>query len=404
MGSNWIETVLNGVYVVAISHFLGAELYGAWAYAAAAYGFVLGLTWFGMDMLLPMRLGADRRDSAGFVGVTLALRLALLGIAAVGLAVYALVYEPPGTTRLALLLVIPALYGRGLALWARVVFIGYERAGSYMKMAAGVRVTEVVCGIALLAAGWGLIAVLVLHSLFWLVEAAIGLGMARSWLTRYRPRLDIGETIDLVRKGAVIGLAASLTGWLMAGPVLMLRHVDGDLARLGQFSIALQLAMIMVASVQPFFAAALPVLSRSVTRGDPRLVFYGGLTVLAALLGCGALAGLGFLVGPPLVLWLFGPDFALAGDLVGPCLLLGGLILAPTGYGQLLVLGGRRWPGAIASGIGGLVLLVTLPPAVNSWGVYGAVVAAGGAWLARAIILIASAAQQQTAVGSRQAE
>jgi len=273
-----------------------------------------------------------------------------------------------------------------------------------MKMAAGVRVTEVVCGIALLAAGWGLIAVLVLHSLFWLVEAAIGLGMARSWLTRYRPRLDIGETIDLVRKGAVIGLAASLTGWLMAGPVLMLRHVDGDLARLGQFSIALQLAMIMVASVQPFFAAALPVLSRSVTRGDPRLVFYGGLTVLAALLGCGALAGLGFLVGPPLVLWLFGPDFALAGDLVGPCLLLGGLILAPTGYGQLLVLGGRRWPGAIASGIGGLVLLVTLPPAVNSWGVYGAVVAAGGAWLARAIILIASAAQQQTAVGSRQAE
>jgi len=69
----------------------------------------------------------------------------------------------------------------------------------------------------------------------------------------------------------------------------------------------------------------------------------------------------------------------------------GGLIIAPTGYGQLLVLKGRRWPGAVAGGIGGVVLLVALPPAVASWGAYGAVVAAGAAWLLRAVILFACA-------------
>lgn len=397
MGSNWIETVLNAVYVVAISHFLGPELFGAWAYAGAAYMFAIGLTGFGIEMLLPIRLGADRRNSAGFVGLTLAQRLGLLGLAAVGLAVYALVFEPAGTTRLILLLVIPALLGRGLALWARVVFVGYERAGAYIRMAAGLRMAEVACGVAMLATGWGLVAIVLLHSLTRLIEAALGLAMVRRLLTRYRLRFDRDEMLDLVRRGAVLGLAASLTGWLMSGPVLMLRHVDGDLARLGQFSLALQLAMIVVASVQPFFSAALPVLSRSVTRGDKHLAFYGAGTLLAALLGCGALAGLGFLLGPPLILWAFGPEFALAGDLVGPCLVIGGLILAPTGYGQLLVLRGRRWPGAIASGIGGLLLLVTLPQAVDQWGVYGAVIATGGAWLARGIILIAWATGRPTA-------
>jgi len=76
-----------------------------------------------------------------------------------------------------------------------------------------------------------------------------------------------------------------------------------------------------------------------------------------ALLACGVAAGLGFLVGPALMAWAFGPQFALAGQLLGPCLLIGGLIVAPSGYLQILVLRGRRWPGAIAGACGGLVLV-----------------------------------------------
>ncbi len=391
MGSNWVETGLRALYLVAITRYLGAELYGIWAYGAAAYGLAIGLIGFGFDTLLPIRLGASKRDAAGFAGVTLTLRLGLLALAGAGLAAYAFLGEPAGTTRLILFALIPALFGRGLSMWVKVLFLGYEQVGTYVKMAATLRLAEVVCGVALLVSGGGLLGIVIVHSLAWVTEAAIGMRLVRSRLMPCRPRFDLHQAAELLRHGAVLGLATALTTWLIAGPLLLLRHVDGDLAKVGQLGLSLQITMILVASVQPFLAAALPVLSRSAARGDPRVGSFGKVTALMALLASGVAAGLGFTLGPPLMTWAFGPEFALSGKLLGPCLLIGGLIVAPSGYMQVLVLRGRRWPGAIASGSGGLVLLVALPPAVAYWGVNGAVFATGMAWLARAVILMASA-------------
>lgn len=390
-GSNWIEIGLRAVYVVAITRYLGAELYGVWAYAAAAYGLAIGLVGFGFDALLSIRLATEKRDAAHFAGVMLALRLGLLGLAGLGVAVYALAAEPAGTVRVILLLMIPALLGRGLAYWARALFVAYERVGDYVRMAAILRLAEVASGIALLAAGGGIIAIVLVHAATWIAEGMIGLRMAHRRLTPCRPRLEFHMSSELLRHGAVLGLAASFVTWLTSGPLVLLRHADGDLATLGQLALALQLTMIGVATVQPFLMAALPVLSRSVARDDPRVASYGAWAALISLLVFGGAAGIGILSGPPLVVWVFGPDFSLAGELVGPCMLIGGLIIAPIGYGQVLVVKGRRWPGAVAGGIGGVVLLITLPPAAASWGVYGAVMATIAAWLMRAVTLIACA-------------
>lgn len=397
-GSNWVEIALRTLYVVAITRFLGAELYGVWAYAAAAYGLAIGLVGFGFDTLLSIRLGTEKRDAARFVDIMLALRLGLLGLAGVGVAVYALAAEPAGIVRVTLLLTIPALLGRGLALWARALFVAYERVGIYVRMAAVLRLAEVATGVALLAAGGGLIAIVLVHAAAWLAEGAIGLRMAQRRLMPCRPRLPLGEAGELLRQGAVLGLAASFATWLTAGPLILLRHTGGDLTSLGQLALALQLTMIGVSTAQPFLAAALPVLSRSVAREDSRVTFYGAWTALASLLVFGGLAGLGHLVGPLLIVFVFGPDFALAGELLGPCLLIGGLIIAPTGYGQVLVVKGWRWPGAVAGAIGGMILLFALPPAVAQWGTYGAVFAAIAAWLVRGVILIACAPARSRAV------
>lgn len=186
---------------------------------------------------------------------------------------------------------------------------------------------------------------------------------------------------------SVLGLAASLTGWLVSGPLLLLRHVGGDLATLGRFSLAMQIAMILVASAQPFLATALPVLSRSDARDDPRVASYGRMTALATVLLSVAAAGLGFAFGPSLMHFVFGSNFALAGELLGLCLLIGGLVVAPTGYMQILIVRGWRWPGVLASGMGGLLLIVTLPPAVAEWGAHGAAFATAAAWLMRAAVL-----------------
>lgn len=397
MGVGWVEAGLRVLYMAAIARYLGPGLYGYWAYGAAAYGVALGLSGFGFDTLMVIRLGANRRDAADFIGLTLTLRLALLALAGIGLAAFALAGEPDETSRLVLLGLIPALIGRGMAVWARVCFLGYEQMGSYLKIVTAVRTAEVGCGLLLLFSGGGLLGIIFLHSLSWLIEGALGVWRVYSRLSPFAPRFNRNEAAGLLRQGAVLGLAAGLFTWLVAGPLILFRHFGGDMAQFGQFAIALNVTMILVMSMQAYLAAALPVLTRSAKRQDPRVAHYGKITVLTAVGIAVAAAGVGWLLGPPVAEWVLGPDFALAGKLVGPCLAIGGLIIAPTGYAQVLVLKGRRWPGAIANSCGSLALLVGLPPAISIWGAEGAVLATGAAWLLRAIVLVAWGSRRSSA-------
>jgi O-antigen/teichoic acid export membrane protein len=239
--------------------------------------------------------------------------------------------------------------------------------------------------------GGGLMDVVFLHAAVWVVEGFTGLAMVRWMLTDYRFDFTSGEAMTFLRKGAVLGLGGALGIWLSMGPLVLLRHVGSDLALIGQVGLAMNVMMIFVASAQSFMGAAVPVLSRSLVRGDPRLASYGKVVLLVSL-GAAAVAGIaGLLYGQPLVVYVFGPHFAMAGALLGPCLLIGGIILAHTGFAQMLVVKGHRWPGVCASAAGGLTLLLSLPPAVGSWGGYGAVAAIALAWAVRAVIVSAMA-------------
>jgi O-antigen/teichoic acid export membrane protein len=115
---------------------------------------------------------------------------------------------------------------------------------------------------------------------------------------------------------------------------------------------------------------------------------YGRLTALVIAGATAAAMGLGWLLGPPVTEWALGERYAVAGSLLAPFLLVGGAILAPTGYDQMLVLAGRRWPSAVANLGAGLCLTAVLAPAVAAWNLQGAVLATAGAWLVRAAILV----------------
>jgi O-antigen/teichoic acid export membrane protein len=388
MGVNWIENALGLAYFAVMARCLGPALYGRWAYGIAAYVLVLGLTGFGFETLVLLRLGRDKHDAADFVGLTLTLRLAFLGLGVAGLAGYALAAEPDPANAIVLLLLIPALVGRGVALWARICFLGYERMGDYLRIVTWLRSAEVGCGILYLVSGGGLLGVVILHSLSWLGEAGFGLWRVRSRLTPYALRLDWRPAVEFLAQGAVLGTAAAAYMWLTAGPIVLLRHTGIGLAQLGQFAIVSSLTMILVGSTHAFFIAALPVLSRLARQGHSGMASYGRLTALVVAGATAAAVGLGWLLGPPVAEWALGEGYAAAGGLLAPFLLVGGAILAPTGYDQILVLSGRRWPSAIANLGAGLCLTAALAPAVAAWSLQGAVLATAGAWLIRAAALI----------------
>ncbi len=389
MGSSWIEFGLGVVYMVALARYLGPEQYGIWAYGGATYMLGLGLISLGFDSLIPVRLGAEKSGAGDFLGLTLTLRIALVGLAAGGLVLYAFLGEADKTSRLILLILVPALVGRGMAMWARICFIAYERVGAYVKIGVAVRAVEVGLGLLILVAGGGLYGIAFLHAACWVAQGAIGLRFVRYRLIPHAPRFDGREAAALLKQGAVLGFAAALINCLIAGPLILFRHFGNDLALVGQLAIPLQAMMIVFSSALMYLVAALPVLSRSVQRGDPRVASYGRMTLLTSA-AIGISAGLvGLFLGPIVVNLVLGPDFALAGTLLGPSLFISALMLAPTGYGQLLLVRGHRWHGVFANGAGAVALVIGLPAATAWWGVEGAVLAIAIAWLLRAVVMVA---------------
>jgi O-antigen/teichoic acid export membrane protein len=387
MGVQWIETALNTAYFAVMARCLGPSLYGHWAYGIAAYVLVIGFLGFGLDALVFLRVGRDKRIAGDFVGMMLTLRLTLLGVGAIALAAYAFAAEPDRLSRLVLLLLVPALFGRGLALTARVCFLAYERMADYAKFVALFRSAEAVCGIAYLLAGGGLIGVVVLHVLWWIAEGAFGLLRIRSRLTRYALRFAWRPMGGLLAEGTVLGLGTAANTCLSSGPILILGHTTVGMAQLGQFAIVLSLTMILTGSAQAFFTAALPVLSRS-TPGADTGIAYGRIAALAIAVGAVLTAIVAWTAGPPVAQWALGARYAEAGGLLAPFVLIGGTILVPTGYAQMLLVAGRRWPLALAEVAAALCLAAALAPAVAVWGLNGAVLATGGSWLLRAVILV----------------
>ena len=388
LGLNWVEYLSRAFYMVVLARYLGAELYGHWAYGVAVYAMLIGLTGAGFDTLMSIRIGAEKANAGRILGIALGLRLAGFTAAVVLLVGYALAWETDPLSRVVLLALVPALVGRGVAFWARACFVAFERTREYLYRAAGFRLGEVALGTAWILSGGGLAGVVAIHSLMWMAEGAVGLVAVHNRLGRLRPVLRGPGVRAFFQQGAVLSLAAAAQAWLQAGPVVLTRYVIGDMTALGQVALVLNVMTMVVASLGSFAGATVPVLSRLYDRGDPRLRHYGLLSLLAIATAALAAAGLGWFAGPPVAAWLLGPQYADAGRMVGPAMLVAGLVLAPTGYVQLLILAGRRWVQVVAGITGSLALIVAVPVAVATVGDMGAVLAAGIGWGVRAAVLI----------------
>ncbi len=393
-GAAWIEIGLRTIYLLVITRMLGADQYGIWAYAIATYGLAVGLVSFGAEALLSRYLGANKSDAEIYLGNALTLRLSLQVLAAIGLVLFAFSAPPDGLTRTVLLLSVPAFLGRGLSIWARAVFVGFEQAPRHVRLTTGFRCLEVLCGITALMLNGGLVALILVHSLFWSLEGLAGFLQIRRALTPLKPRADRAILSDLVRQGAALGMAAALSAWMLAGPIVLMRHGADDLAMVGQVALALQFATLLVATAQPFMAAALPILSRSAKLGDPRVTTYGRTTFLTALTGATSLSVIAYLVGPSWIIWLIGPDFELAGRLLPLSALIAGFIVAPAGFSQYLLVRGYKWHGVVGSTIGALVLLAAFPMAAANYGAEAAMWAVLLAWTIRAIAIAATGARE----------
>lgn len=384
----WAEAVLVALYVLVLTRAIGADGYGAWAFAVTASALAIGLTELGNQTQSLIRLGSARSEAARYVSASIVLRLSMLALSALGLALYAVVFESGTPIREALLMVLPAVFGRGVALWGRHVLLGLENLNGYPSIAVCLRLAEVAVGSVALLAGLGLFVVLTIHTLSWCIEGLAAFIVVRRRVGAALSSPDPSLICELLQQGAKLGLTGILVTIITLGPLLLARWGGLDTAEIGQLALGLQFTALATISVQPFLAAALPEVSRRIKAGDPRagnFALIAGAVVLAATL---CFAGIGFLVGGPLVQWLFRAEFAVAGQLIAPCLLIAAVSLSPNGFGQVLVARGLVWPGVVAGALGVIALVLAIAPAVAASSVFGAVYATIFAWSVRGVVLI----------------
>ncbi len=401
VGGEWTEAGLRAVYAVLIARLLDPADYGLWSYALAAAGFAMSLAAFGIDMLVPARIGRDGRAAAAFLRTSLALRLGLLAVAALGLGAYALLAEDrAGPERVALLLLLPTVIARGTCMWLRLMAIGFHQSQLAVTPAVLLRITEVALGLLLLLGGFASITgLLALHALFWTIEVLV------VWprVGRLAPlalRVDRSELRVLAGQGAIIGLAASSAEFLFAGAVILLRHLVDDIGTVGTFGLALQLAMFVMMAVQGVLTAALARISRAEHEEDQRLRHWGGLVMLACLVLALPMYLGAQLLGPPVIAAIMGEPYRATGELLGPCLLLVLAVAMPGGFWQLLVLRNRAWIGFGAGIAGMIVLALAASPLVVAHGAagiaYAALLGAGARALLLVVAGIASRPQKST--------
>jgi O-antigen/teichoic acid export membrane protein len=386
-GTQWAEAGLRGLYAILIARLLGPELYGVWSLATTTYAFVISFTFFGLETIIPLKLGQDRNASR-FLGTTFMLRFALVVLAAVLLTIYAFTAEGDPSNQLALMLVLPALIGRGLVLWARTVFLGLDRSSVAFRLAVGFRLIEVCLGLTLLYLGAGVFALLTIHAGAWLAEAAFSFRAVQRNVDIPRA-VDRTELKDILARGSVLGLSAAGLGALTAVPLIYTRFLTNDLDVVGQLALASQIAALVVMGIQGVFSAAVPIVGRAMARSDPRLRNYPGLLALLTVLVFAPAILIAHLWGPAVIPVLLGERFVLASELLAPALLVGGLSVLPAGFWHILVAQHRIWTGVPASWAAVMVLLIALPPMVDMSGAFGALMAAALAWAVRSAILIA---------------
>jgi O-antigen/teichoic acid export membrane protein len=382
--------VVRVIYILAIARVLGPELYGLLAYGQSWYMAFLPIALLGLGAIISREIGRDPSNAPTFLATTITLRVLAALLAAIISASLGWLLENDATARQLLLIFSLALAGRALAIWAEHVFVAHERSRYVLIHEAIFRPLEVLIGIGLLFSGSGVLALAVLHAIVWWLQAFLSFAVVRARLVAVVPSWDNVAVGRMLRATWPIAIATFIAGWLMQGPLVLYRHQPGVTeAALGQLALPLQMVMVLSTIPWSVGTAALPILARSVERGDQKdTLFLEMMTRIAILGGCVAgIVGLAF--AEPLTVWVFGQRFAEGGKLLGLAVWLMIPLTIGTAASPSLLARGHRWSLVVGSLVGVLLLIVLIPPLVQYLGAVGALAAAGAGLTSWAMILYA---------------
>ncbi|MBT8420806.1 MAG: oligosaccharide flippase family protein [Gammaproteobacteria bacterium] len=297
------------LYMLTIARMLGPEQTGVYLYGIALYLGVIGIGQFGQEMFLAQRIGKHGGAFLPILSHSLTLVLSVTLVVAVGLALFVWVSEPEPLLRLTILCFVGTMVARGMALWVRTVYVALERPAWIPKYEVVFRGSEALAGVGALYAGGGLLAVSLLHFLFWIIEA----GFALRKLAREHPgALGLAYHRGYLKKIAAVSLLFLIGAAAMAQfpqiAIILLRKLQPDGAFVGHFGIAMQFMTTLMVIPLSASQAFLPHLSRAFSRGNGDRDLIAGIKLIGVLALAGSITAAAY--GPWFITLVLGSNYA----------------------------------------------------------------------------------------------
>lgn len=381
-------------YVIVVARLLGPELYALLAYVQSWYLAFLPLAMAGLGPALVQRLAGGGERLRQTASAALGLRLAATAVAAVACAALALAVVPDRRAPALIAVLLLALAGRAITAWAQHLFIARDLNRHTLRQEAAFRIVEVLAAIGVLLAGGGVLALVLVHVVAWLVQAAAALRVVAREINPVRAILPRDEVRALGALAAPFFALQLLAEWRIHGPLVLYRNVVTDAALFGQFALAMQAMLIAAALPQALGAAAQPALARSAAAGDGRDLAFASIVHRLAFAGGTAAGLLGLALGPPLFAALFGAAYATAGRLVGLTLWCLVPLTAGFAYPLVFTLRGEMRSQILQSAVATLTAAALVPALGLRLGASGAVLGAAVAFAIPPLVSALSAARR----------
>ncbi len=376
------------IYVVILARVLGPKVYGMINYGIAWYLLFLPLTSMGMAVVLSRDVGQDRLKGHGTASHTLSLRIVSILLATAIYLSLSFFLEDDPASRLLVFLFTFALIGRSLAAWTETVYTAYEVNQYSFRQQTIFRSLEMVLGLLVLMVWREALPVVLIHGLVWCLEAVYGLFMIHRHVFHLRLGMNYAALNRLFRQGVPLGVAMLLMAFPNQGPLIFFRHVVSAGDMLGQLALAMQAFLILSYIPIALGSVMLPVLSRSVARGDGKDRMFAETALRFSILSGTVLILLGTAFGPWMMVQIFGDRYTQAGVLIGPALWLLIPLAANHAMSGILIAGKQDSRVLLCASMGALFFLLVISKAVLMYNAVGAIWTAAAAMTLTSICLI----------------
>ena len=391
LGGQGVQLGVRFLYAIILARVLGPHDYGLIAYGTSLYIAVLPITKFGIEHVVIRVIGYDKARGREMLQSSLPLRKAAAYFSTTVFAAAVLFWEKDPTTQTILVFFAFALLGRSFAIWNQAIFTAYEANKFSFRLQAIFRPLEVALGLLVLAIWRTPLAIVLVHAAIWWLEVISGTWLLRKEFSTPRGKWNLGDAKTILAESIPMCLAMTMASVMSQGPLLTFKHISGAGIAAGNLALAMQVFSILSLLVIAVNNASYPVLSRAIARGDGKEVFFVEAMMRFILFMGPALALLGMALGPDLMVFVFGSNYAEAGNLIGttlwlmiPWTALNSLMRVQTARRKI-----RSTLCILTAGV--LCFILASKPATNLYGSHGTALAAlAGMSIIAAGLLIAA--------------